>query len=389
MSYKKFIAGMLILTAWLSPDMARSEESALRPPFSWDRVPQWLIVRKATAFTEEEVRLLAEAPLVVFEKANGHRDAGSIEEGTLRAARAVKAVDESTVTLFYWNAVINYPEYRANDTFDKNSDAWALKKDGDVFRFKNRYAIYNHLDSCLQDWWIATATGMASDPAIDGVMIDAICKTDVSEAGHRSIYPGAVYSQAYVAAAMRLKQALGDKLLVGNALRVSKPQSNMQHMTYLDGSYVERWAVPMGGRDFSDYVADGMRAMSQALADGKLILFNSGPHVRRGDAHPAHDGDVASRTDWMKENIHFPLAVFLMVAEPGAYFHWGTGPNVFPGSRRDVWRNDIYEELRRPLGRPLGPASVHGYTYTRHFEHLDVSLDLERREAILNWHLRE
>jgi len=255
-----------------------------------------------------------------------------------------------------------------------------------VFRFKNRYAIYNHLDRGLQDWWIATATGMASDPAIDGVMIDAICKTDVADDGRRSIYPDAEYGRAYVATAMRLKQELGDKLLVGNALRVSKPQSNLQHLEYLDGSYVERWAVPMGGRNFADYVADGMRAMSQALADGKLILFNSGPDVRRRDAHTAHDNDYTEREEWMRQHIQFPLAVFLMVAEPGAFFHWGTGPNVFPGSRLDIWRNDIYDELRRPLGKPIGPASAHGHTYTRQFEHLDVSLDLERREATFDWH---
>jgi hypothetical protein len=386
MSFTKFTAGLLVLLAGVQLVMASSGETALRPHFSWDTVPQWLIVRKATAFTEEETRILAAAPLVVFEKANGHRDAGNVEEGILRAARAVKAVNPKTVTLFYWNAVINYPEYRANDTFDQNMDAWALKKNGAVFRFKNRYAIYNHLDRGLRDWWIATATGMASDPAIDGIMIDAICKTDIAEDGRRSIYPDARYGEAYIATATRLKKELGDKLMVGNAIRVSKPHFNMQHLEYLDGSYVERWAVPMGGRNFADYVTDGMRGMSQALADGKIILFNSDPEVMGRGVYPSRAADYASREQWMKEHIRFPLAVFLMVAEEGAFFHWGTGPNVLPGPTMDIWRNDIYDELRRPLGKPIGPASVNGHTYTRQFEHVDVSLDVERREATFDWH---
>jgi hypothetical protein len=386
MLFSRFIAGFLILLAGVPSVMAGSEESAIRPRFSWDTVPQWLIVRKATSFTDEESRLLAAAPLVVFEKANGHRDSGTVEDGTLRAARAVKELDPSTVTLFYWNAVINYPLYRANDIFDRNRDAWALKKNGEVFLFKDRYAIYNHLDRGLQDWWITTAKGMASDPAIDGIMIDAICKTDAADDGRRSIYPGAEYGRAYFDTAMRLKKELGGKLLVGNALRASKPQFNMQHLEYLDGSYVEGWAHPMGGRIFADYVADGMNAMSQALADGKLILFNAGPVVVGRDTRLARDADYASRERWMKQHIRFPLAVFLMVAEPGAYFHYGTGPDVFPGPKMDIWRNDIYDELCRPLGKPIGPASVHGHIYTRQFEHLDVSLDLERREATFAWH---
>jgi hypothetical protein len=386
MSFRRRIALLLVLLTGVPWVMASSKESAARPRFSWDTVPQWLIVRKATAFTEEESRLIAAAPLVVFEKANGYKDAGSVEDGILRAARAVKAVDSKTVTLFYWNAVINYSNYRANDAFDQNRDAWALKKHGKPFLFKDRYPIYDLLDRGLQDWWIATAKAMVSDPAIDGIMIDAICKTGGLDDGRRAIYPSPEYGRAYFATATRLKAELGNALVVGNALRVSEPQFNMQHLKYLDGSYVERWGVPMGGRTYADYVADGMMAMSQALANGTLILFNSSPEALGRDAHPAQDADYAAREAWMKQHITFPLAVFLMIAEEGAFFHWGTGPDALPGPRMDVWRNDIYDELSRPLGKPLGPASARGNTYTRHFQHLDVSLDLERREATFDWH---
>lgn len=379
-----------ILAAETAPQgmpVEAQSRAAIRPSFSWDTVPQWLIVRKATAFTGDEIQLIEKAPVVVFEKENGFRDAGSVEEGILRAARAVKAGNPKTVTLFYWNAVINYGNYRANEAFTKNLEQWALKRDGKPFLFKNRYSIYNLIDPGFQDWWIATAKGMASDPAIDGIMIDAICKTNTEDDGNRTLYPDKAYGRAYFQTATRLQSEIGNKLLIGNAIRVNAPQHNLQHLKYLDGSYVERWAAPMGGRGFEDYVAEGMKDMSQALSEGKLILFNASPEVLRDITRfPSPDAGYSEKEAWMKQHIGFPLAVFLMIAEEGAYFHWGSGPNALPGRNMDVWRNDIYPELSRPLGKPLGPAIRKGDIFKRSFEHLDVSLDLKKREASFDWH---
>jgi hypothetical protein len=251
-----------------------------------------------------------------------------------------------------------------------------------VFLFKNRYPIYNWNDPGFRDWWRATAEDIAADPAMDGIMIDAICKTDAADEDRRGLYPDSSHGRAYVETAGRLKSAIGNKLLLGNAIRAAKPRCNLDHLDYLDGSYVERWAVPVGDRAFEEYVIDGMAAISQALSEGKLVLFNSSPEVFGDDEPPSSS---AAREQWMQQHIRFPLAVFLVIAEEGAYFHWGTGPNVLPGSRTDVWRNDIYPELSRPLGRPLAPAVRDGYVFTRSFEHLDVWLDLKTREARLSW----
>jgi len=61
--------------------------------FSWDRVPLYMHIRKDTSFTDKEITFLARFPLITFEKANGHKDHGSVEEGTLVAARAVKKIN--------------------------------------------------------------------------------------------------------------------------------------------------------------------------------------------------------------------------------------------------------------------------------------------------------
>ena len=73
------------------------------PVFSWDHVPLYVHIRKDTAFTDEEIRYLATFPLITFEKATGHSDSGSMEAGTLKAARAVKAINPATKILYYRN----------------------------------------------------------------------------------------------------------------------------------------------------------------------------------------------------------------------------------------------------------------------------------------------
>lgn len=346
------------------------------PKFSWDTVPQWLIIRKSIAYTPDEVKLIAAAPVVVFEKANGYSDAGSVEEGVLRAAKAVKAVNPSTVTFFYWNAVINYPHYQANDEFSKHLNDWAIKKNGKTFLFKDHYPIYKLTSPGFQQWWIRNAKSMAAHPEIDGVMIDAICKV-----GGRAFSDGPGFADTYFKTATRLKAQMGGKLLIGNAIRVGEPQDNMHHLKYLDGSYIENWLGP------PEHIAQGMDAISKALEQKKLILFNSGPHALEREDPEKNSTDAENEQEMrMKQKIHFPLGVFLCFAEPGAYFHFGSGPDALPGPNQDVWRNDIYPELSRPLGKPRGPAKRDGFTYTRHFEHLDLQLDLKRREATFNWH---
>lgn len=380
------LAPLAVLHAADTSSLHAAASSSL-PSFSWDRVPQFMIVRKRTAFTDDEIRLLAAAPIVVFEKNNGYEDAGCVEDGVLAAAKALKAVNPDVITIFYWNAVIEYGNYRANRVFDQHADTWALKRDEKPVLFKDSpYRIYDQTVRGFQDWWIGTATGMAAHPEIDGIFIDAICKFNTLDDGRVDLYPDQRYGEAYVATATRLKRELGAKLLLGNAIRVCAPQANLPHLEYLDGSFIERWAVPPKGTTYEQYVADGMTAMTQALAQGKLILFKAGPECLQMDWRKTFDRFTYSEQErWMREHIQFPLAVFLMVVEPGAYFHWGSGPSANPGKTREVWRNDIYEELQRPLGKPLGPSIKDGFLYTRDFEHASVSLNLTKREGHITW----
>ena len=62
------------------------------PEFFWDTIPRYMHVWKVTSYTDEELEYLAQFPLITFEKAQGGKE-GSVQEGTLKAARAVKQLN--------------------------------------------------------------------------------------------------------------------------------------------------------------------------------------------------------------------------------------------------------------------------------------------------------
>ena len=113
------LASLSALQAAESPAPLANPERM--PAFSWDRVPLYVHIRKDTAFTDEEIRYLATFPLITFEKATGHKDSGSVEAGTLKAARAVKAINPATKILYYRNVIVHYGGYAANTSLKRHS----------------------------------------------------------------------------------------------------------------------------------------------------------------------------------------------------------------------------------------------------------------------------
>ena len=81
-------------------------------------------VRKATAFSAEEIEYLATFPLITFEKTTGRKDSGSTEKGTVRAAKAVKALNPKTKILYYRNILVHY----GCEAFLSSPDPWVLRR---------------------------------------------------------------------------------------------------------------------------------------------------------------------------------------------------------------------------------------------------------------------
>lgn len=363
------------------------------PSFSWDTVQVWCPLRNSIAYTEDDIRQMAAHKIVMLEKANGHESYGSVERGVLEAACRIKKVNPSTKVLFYWNAVIDYHNYAACKEFDQHKEEWALKKGGKIWLFKNRYMIYDNREQGLKDWWVKTATEMAAHPEIDGIFIDAICKTVPKS----TIYPYEDSDQQYVRMAEQLRNKLPKgKLLIGNALRATSVNGNRQHLDYLDGSYLERWTIGSGKLSDADAIASGIELMREALKKGKIIMLTATPSGATVDEDETPKAKSAKekekmeampgsgRLDFMRKNLTFPLAVFLVCAEKHAYFSYHSGVDANPKST-DIWDNNLMPELKRPLGKPLSDPVKNGYEYTRSFEHVDVWVNIKTREAKLNW----
>ena len=113
------------------------------PGFSWDTMPRYMHVRKATAYTPEELNYLATFPLITFEKSNEHKDSGSVEAGTIKSAAAVKALNPQAKILYYRNIIVHYGGYAANEQLDSIPNPFLVNAKGEDKLVRGRVGAYD------------------------------------------------------------------------------------------------------------------------------------------------------------------------------------------------------------------------------------------------------
>lgn len=357
------------------------------PEFSWDTVPRYMHVRKATTYTPEELEYLATFPLITFEKSNGHKSSGSVEAGTIKSATAVKALNPRAKILYYRNIIVHYGSYAANAQLDSISTPFLVNAAGEDKLVRKRVPAYDLSDPALQSWWIDHAKQMCGSPVIDGIFIDGNIKA--LEDGYLRRDVGkekkAEVKAAYHKMMAALPNAIGrDKLILSNIIRARFDDSGLEALNYFDGSYLEGFEHATKGMSREDYMAKGIAAMQTAARSGKIIAFTIG----MGEAHESEMGIDESRgaidsIESIQERLTYALAIFLICAEKYSYFMPTDGYGVDNGQSK-LWMQDI-PEFSRSLGRPLGPARNKGYLYIRQFEHVQVWLDIENERGELVW----
>jgi hypothetical protein len=365
--YSDYVVGPL-----MGDEYPAQASSSNFPSFSWDTVPRWLIVRKASAYTDAEVDSMAvHYDLIVWEKAN---KAGfdTNDEGILDVSTRVRAVNPSIKNIFYFNSWIHYTGYRSDETYntwdwsDHTTDTNGTEI---VYQFKDLYCTHNYAVSEMRDWWVNSLLDITTNSVIDGIMIDKVTSTPASFYDLNGL-PVSDVLKMYDA----LKQGLPEgKLFLGNTLRNERNYAGRAHMEVQDGSYLERWDLPNGNctpeQSDAEAVAVSLQLMREALAKGKIILFKtSGPDTSQSELEAAVD---------------YPLALFLIVAETNAYFAYQADVNALTASW--VWDVSWLPEFNRPLGAPHGNPVKDGFVYTRSYEHVDVRVDLETKEVVLAW----
>jgi len=354
------------------------------PDFSWEHVPRYMHIRKDTAFTADEILYLATFPLITFEKSTGNKDQGSTEQGTINAARAVKAINPTTKILYYRNVIVHYGGYAANQTLEEIPGAFLVGKDGNAKLVRNTVPAYDLTNPILRDWWLANAQEVCAEPAIDGLFLDGVVKIMEESYLRNEIGPGkkAAVLAEYDRLMEDTRRLLGPKkLMVANILRARFPDSGLSKMHALDGSYIEGFegAVEMAEKD---YVAKGIAAIQQAAQRGSIIAFTGGLEKNLQDADEASRAVGDNReTVESGDRFTYVLAMFLICAERYSYFYLHDG---YDAKKSKLWLTGA-PEFDRPLGAPEGPAIRSGYTYAREFAHASVRLDIEKHTATIQW----
>ncbi|MEP4050477.1 MAG: putative glycoside hydrolase [Luteolibacter sp.] len=368
----------------------QSEQRAM-PEFSWDTLPLYMHVRKATAFSDEEFRFLSKFPLITLEKSNGHKTYGSVDAGCIEAGKGIKALNPKAKVLFYRNVIVHYGGY----SFDKQLEeipGWYLEgKNGKDKLVRGQVRAYDLSNKELRKWWVDTMAGICKSPSIDGLFLDGNVKVLTSYlANELPKGKKAAVTEGYREMMDETRKALGqEKLMVANVIRARFDDAGLEFMDYFDGSYLEAFSHEVGKMDKAEYMAKGIAAVQKAARDEKIIALTLGiGESSLGDGIDESQGGIESFDAASQERLDFNIALFLIMAEKYSYLMVSDGYGVDPGkdgkSQSKLWLH-TFPEYDRPLGAPKSPAVKDGMRYTREFEHVSVSLDLDTMKGDLIW----
>ncbi|NRD20709.1 hypothetical protein HNV08_11670 [Winogradskyella eckloniae] len=368
----------------------KSNETQIQPEFSWDKIPLYMHLRKAEAFTKKEVTYLSKFPLITFEKTTGSKTFGSTEKGTINAAKAVKDINPNAKILYYKNVVINWGSYQEDKQFlNEHPEALLVNAKGKKALMPNgKTGFFDISQDFVRTYWINHIKKVTESPFIDGVFLDANIKvlapvffnSRVGKEKQQAIKTG------YLTMMADLDAEIGkDNLLIANILRV-RPEFEDSGRTYLkffDGSYIEGFEHQNFGMTYEDYLAQGIEAVQQSAREGNIIAMSLGIGKALKNAEAGID-DVRKKIDLnedLNERLDYLLAIFLVCAEKYSYVYPHDGYNTKTSA---VWLK-TFPQYEKKLGDPKGYAKRDGYIYTRSFEHLDVWLDIKNKKAELNW----
>lgn len=367
-------------------DVAQAESKRAFPDFTWDRIPLYLHIRKATSFTDDEIKFIAKFPLVTFEKANGYKSHDSVEKGTLVAAKAVKKINPAAKLLYYRNVFVHYGNYAVDRKLKNISSAFLRDQQGNTKLVRNDVPAYDLSNADLRHWWVSACQSMSADPAIDGIFLDGNIKA--LEPRYLSKQIGVVKKKqtidAYHLLMQETRKAIGpNKLMIANILRARFQNGGLEYLNYFDGSYLEGFYHSVGKVSYEDYVAKGIKTMQAAARQGKIIAFTTGlaepnntSQMGIDEAHAEVESDEEAQAA-----LTYPLGIFLICAERHSYFRVHEG---YSADKNDRWMR-WFAEYDRPLGPPTGPATKEGYRYSRDFQHASVTVDLTSRTSKIVW----
>lgn len=351
--------------------------TAALPGFSWDRVPLNLHFGKRNAsLTDAEIDFIARrSALIALEKSHGVTPHGSTEAGIADSARRITQRNPDAKVLFYFNAFINWPGY---DAFKTYRPEWTLRTaGGEIVTHPSGTPRPDPSNAEFREWWSEVVAHANRTAPLGGVFVDALPQAlspglakQVGDAKARAIVAGLREMLALT------KRKLGpDRLVLANGLRTTDFREILD-WEGIDGVMIEHFGAFKTDSP-SDIKAD-LESIALAAAKGKFVVIKGWPGFNWLDKEMMQR-PYAELLQLARERLTFPLACFLVAAQPGSQFCYSWG------YREEHGMLDAYPEFDRPLGPPQADAKWVGLTATREFAHASVWVDLTTKQARIDW----
>lgn len=346
------------------------------PPFSWDHVPVYAHVGKTSGdFTPEQLDFLAKHfDFITIEKHQASHEHGSTEAGFTVAAREIKKRNPRANVLFYWNASLDTTSkrgvYAAMETFP--ADGFLKDGKGEPVMRRKTVPNYDLTRQDVRNWWSDAAAKAVREYGADGIFADAMGQARTKAMDDKQY---AALVAARVALLEETRGKIGpDKLIVYNGLMKDDATKLLR---FADGAMIENFDHPKSG-DSKEQLVAFFEATRAAANDGKIVILKGWPgfSFREKDMVQKPHAELLLLA---QERITFPLACYLVAAEPNVYFCYTWGYREMHGTF------DWYPEFNKPLGPPLAEATRSGWIFRREFAHASVFVDLENKLARIDW----
>ena len=370
-------ASLVLITGCHNENM---ESKSLYETWSWDRVPVYIHFGKTDGLTDEEINFVAEhSDFVCLEKGHGSAIHGSSEKGIEYDAARLKKANPDLKMLYYWNTFLDYPMYEAHDVYAQHPEWWLRKLDGSLDKKRGDLMRYDLSNPEVREWWTEEVEKAVVNGSCDGVFMDAFPQIAApanirlwGQAKYDSIQEGLIHTIELT------REKIGpNNIIMYNGIRnTDSLHFGMQYLDITDASTMEHF-----GQFFSsdkENIARDIEDMIQAGKQGQIVVMKGWPGFNWTDGEKMKLS-YEQLLEEARANITFPLACFLVAAQPYSYFCYSWGYRDRHGSL------DWYPEFDRPIGKPKGDAVRNGWEYTREFRHCSVRVDIEKKEATIEW----
>lgn len=345
--------------------------------FNWDRVPLNLHFGKRSGdLTDAEIEFVARhSTFIALEKSHGVNPHGSTEAGIADSARRITQRNPNAKVLFYLNAFINWPGY---DAFKTYRPEWTLRTaTGEVVKHPGGTPRPDPSNADFREWWSEVVAKANRSAPLGGVFIDALPQAltptlakQVGDEKARAIVAGLREMLALT------KRKLGpDRVVLANGIRTTDFREILD-WEGIDGVMIEHFGAFK--TDSPAALKADLDSLALAAAKGKFVVIKGWPGFNFTEREMMQR-PYAELLELSRERITFPLACFLVAAQPGSHFCYSWGYTDRHGML------ETYPELDRPLGPPRGDAKWEGLTATREFARASVWVDLTSKQARIDW----